>query len=72
MAITTSFAIAAVRRGEGETTEETRIEEKQKQFLCPLSWTVQHNLARDGYIESTWYEDQERFFCMGTKIIFPC
>jgi hypothetical protein len=28
-------------------------EEKQKEFLCPLSWSVHHNLARDGYIEST-------------------
>jgi hypothetical protein len=35
------------------STEETRAEEKQKEFLCPLSWSVHHNLASDGYIEST-------------------
>jgi hypothetical protein len=36
-----------------EPTEETRVEEKQKEFLCALSWSVHHNLARDSYIEST-------------------
>jgi hypothetical protein len=43
------------------STEETRVEEKQKEFICPLSWSVQHNLARDGYIESTSCCVQARF-----------
>ncbi len=32
------------------STEEIRVEEE---FLCSLSWSVHHNLARDVYIEST-------------------
>ncbi len=72
MAITTSVAIAAVRGGgEGETTEETRVEKKQKEFLCPLSWSVHRNLARDGYIESTCCCVQARFLDMETKLFFP-
>jgi hypothetical protein len=29
-------------------TEEIGVEEKKKEFLCPLSWSIHHNLARDG------------------------
>jgi hypothetical protein len=35
------------------TTEEKRIEEKKKEFLCPLSWSVHHNFVLDDYIETT-------------------
>jgi hypothetical protein len=35
------------------TTQEIRVEEKKEEFLCPFSWSVHHNLARDGYIEFT-------------------
>jgi hypothetical protein len=52
------------------STEETRVEEKQKQFLCPLSWSIHHNLACDGYIESTCCYVQARFLGM-EKILFP-
>jgi hypothetical protein len=45
-------------------TEEARVEEKQKQFLCPLSWSIHHNLACDGYIESTCCYVQARFLGM--------
>jgi hypothetical protein len=44
-----------------KSTEETRVEEKQKEFLCPLSWSVHHKLARDGYIDSTRCCVQARF-----------
>ncbi len=43
------------------STEETRVEEKQKEFLCSLSRRVHHDLARDGYIESTCCCVQARF-----------
>jgi hypothetical protein len=33
--------------------EEIRVEEKKEEFLCPLSWSVHHNLARKDYTEST-------------------
>jgi hypothetical protein len=54
-------------------TEETRVEEKQKEFICPLSWSVHHNLARDGYIEieSSCCCVQAIFLGMETKILFP-
>jgi hypothetical protein len=35
------------------TTEEGRGEARQRESLCPLIWSVHHNLARAGYIEST-------------------
>jgi hypothetical protein len=35
------------------TTKEKRIEEKNGEFLCPLSRSMQYNFARDDYIEST-------------------
>jgi hypothetical protein len=53
------------------TTEETRVEEKQKESLCPLSWSVHHNLALDGYIESTCCCALARILGMETKILFP-
>ncbi len=43
------------------------MEEKQKQFLCPLSWSIHHNLACDGYIESTFCCVQARFLGIETK-----
>jgi hypothetical protein len=39
-----------MHKGDVQTTEEIGVEEK---FLCSLSLSVNHNLARDGYIEST-------------------
>jgi hypothetical protein len=53
------------------TTEEIRIEEKKEEFLCPLSWSIHHNLALDGYIESTCCSVQARFLGMETKKLFP-
>jgi hypothetical protein len=53
------------------TTEEKRVEEKQKEFLRPLSWSDHHNLARDGYIGNTCCCVQARFLGMETKIHFP-
>jgi hypothetical protein len=44
-----------------EPTEEAKVEEKQKEFLCALSWSVHYNLARDGYIESTCCCVQAKF-----------
>ncbi len=32
-----------------KVAEEIRVEEKQKELICPLSWSVHNNLARDGY-----------------------
>jgi hypothetical protein len=49
------------------STKETRVEEKQKEFLCPLSWSIHHNLACDGYIESTCFCVQTRFLGMETR-----
>ncbi len=43
------------------TTEETKVEGKKKEFVCPLRWSVHHNMARDGYIESTCCCVQARF-----------
>ena len=51
-----------------ESTEETRVERKQRECLCPFSWSVHHaNLARDVYIESTCCCVQSRFLGMGTQ-----
>jgi hypothetical protein len=41
--------------------EEGRVERKQRECVCPLSWSVHHNLARDGYIESTCCCVEARF-----------
>jgi hypothetical protein len=42
------------------------IEEKQKEFI----WSTYHNLARDGYIESTCCCVKAKFLGMETKILF--
>jgi hypothetical protein len=49
-----------------KTTEEGR--EEEKEFLCPLSWSTHHNLAYDGYIESTCCCVQARF--LGIEKLF--
>jgi hypothetical protein len=54
----------------GRTTEEIRVEEKKEEFLCPLSWNVHHNMALEGYIESTCCCVQARFLGMETKELF--
>ncbi len=54
----------------GRTTEEIRVEEKKEEYLCPLSWNVHHNMALEGYIESTCCCVQARFLGMETKILF--
>jgi hypothetical protein len=54
----------------GRTTEKIRVEEKKEEFLCPLSWNVHHNMALEGYIESTCCCVQARFLGMETKILF--
>jgi hypothetical protein len=41
--------------------EDGKGEGTQREYLCPLSWSVHHNLARDGYIESTCCYVQARF-----------
>jgi len=43
---------------------------KQRTCLCPLSWSIHHNITRDGYIESTCCCVQARFLGMETKIHF--
>jgi hypothetical protein len=43
------------------TTEETRVGEKQKEFLCPRSWSVHNNLAHNGYNQSTCCFLQAKF-----------
>ncbi len=53
--------------GRVPATEETRVEEKQKDFICPLSWCVHHNLARNGYIESTCCCVLSKIFRHGNK-----
>ncbi len=55
----------------GRDLPTTGVEEKEKEFLCPLSWSIHHNMARDGYIESTCCCVQVRFLVMETKILFP-
>jgi hypothetical protein len=52
------------------STEEGRGERKQRECLCPLSLSIHHNLACDGYIESTCCCVQARFLGMETKILF--
>jgi hypothetical protein len=42
-------------------------EGKQRECLCTLSWSVHHNLTRDGYIEFTCCCVQARFLGMETK-----
>ncbi len=42
--------------------EEGRGDGKQRECLCTLSWSVHHNLTRDGYIEPTCFYVQARFF----------
>ncbi len=56
----------------GPSTKEGRGERKQRECLCPLSWSVHHNVARDGYIEFTCCCVQARFLGMETKYSFPC
>ncbi len=46
---------------------------EKNEFLCPHSWSVQyitkrHNLAREGYVETT--NVQAKFLGMETKILF--
>jgi hypothetical protein len=38
--------------------------------FCPLSWSVHHNLAHDGFIEFTCCCVQAKFLGMKTKILF--
>ncbi len=52
------------------TTEEGRGEARQRECLCPLSWSVHHHLAREGYFESTCCCIPARFLAMETKILF--
>ncbi len=52
------------------TTEKGRGEGKQRECLCHLSWSVHHNLCREGYLESTCCCVQARFVGMKTKILF--
>jgi hypothetical protein len=49
------------------TTEKKRVEEKRGEFLCPLSWSVHYNFARDGYIESTVLLCPSKNFSHGNK-----
>jgi hypothetical protein len=53
------------------STEEIRVEKKQKEFFCPLSWSEHNKLARDGYKESTCCCVQARFLGMETKLLYP-
>ncbi len=46
------------------------IEKKQQEIICPVIWSIYHNLARDGYIESTCCCVQARFLGMETIILF--
>jgi hypothetical protein len=41
------------------------------EFLCPLIWSVHHNLARDGYIESTCCCVQIRFAKIADSYSLP-
>jgi hypothetical protein len=59
-----------IHKGDFPTTEEIGVEEKREEFLCPLSWSIHHNLARDGYIKSTCVCAQAGLSGMVTKILF--
>ncbi len=54
-------------------TQRREGKRRKNEFLCPHSWSVQyitkrHNLAREGYVETT--NVQARFLGMETKILF--
>jgi hypothetical protein len=59
-----------MHKGDVQTTEEIGIEEKREEFLCPLSWSIRHNLASDGYIKSTCFCVQAGFTGMVTEMLF--
>jgi hypothetical protein len=39
-----------------------RVERKKEEFLHPLSWSVHHNFACDGYVESTTFPVSKQDF----------
>jgi|688.fasta_scaffold1975943_1 hypothetical protein len=59
-----------MHKGDVQTTEELGVEEKREVFLCPLSWNIHHNLARDGYIDSTSFCVQAGLSGMVTEMFF--
>jgi hypothetical protein len=62
-AIPLAFGIIGYNRGD----KGSGAIDKKEEFLCPVSWSVHHNLSHDGYIESIRCYVKARFLGIETS-----